>query len=80
LCILVFVPAHIFNGQAPEMEQLGQLAVDPQVFDWCTEAERNQPYVRGQGMNAFGEPAPGGSKLVLSEGWRRLQDVGFEKG
>lgn len=74
------MPQDILAKQAPEIEQLAQLALDPQVLDWVTDAERNQPYVRGSGMNAFGEPSAGGSKLVLSEGWRKLQDLGFEKG
>jgi hypothetical protein len=60
------------------LEELGDKAIQPRIFDWVTDAEKNLPYVSGGGKNAFGQPQS--SKLVLSEGWRRLQDVGFEIG
>jgi hypothetical protein len=63
---------------AREIEQLCSDALEPRVFDWVTDAEKNQPYLSGSGKNAFGQTVS--SKLVLSEGWRRLQDLGFEKG
>lgn len=75
---LVFVPPQILDKIAPEIEQLCDDALEPQVYDWVTDAERNQPYLSGGGKNAFGQPVS--SKLVLSEGWKRLQDIGFEKG
>lgn len=42
-----------------------------------TDSEKNQPYLRGNGRDAFGKPK---SELVVTEGWRKLQDFGFEKG
>lgn len=74
----VFVPQQIFDKVAPEIEQLCNDALEPRVFDWVTDADKNQPSLSGSSKNAFGQPVS--SKLVLSEGWRRLQDLGFEKG
>ncbi|KAI1875671.1 uncharacterized protein JN550_001957 [Neoarthrinium moseri] len=74
----LFVPQDILSKEATEIEQLCEDALDPVVLDWVSDAERNQPYVSGGGKNAFGQP--NSSKLVLSEGWRQLQNLGFEKG
>ncbi|KAI0134376.1 hypothetical protein BJ170DRAFT_609563 [Xylariales sp. AK1849] len=74
----LFVPQHVLNHVTPEIEQLCSDALETKVFDWVTNAEKNQPYVSGGGKNAFGQPTS--SKLVLSEGWRKLQNLGFEKG
>lgn len=48
------------------------------VFDWVTDAEKNQPYVAGGGRDAFGRPIS--TKLVVTEGWRKLQEFSIEKG
>jgi hypothetical protein len=42
-----------------------------------TDAERSQPYLRGNGRDAFGKPK---SELVVTEGWRKLQDFGLQQG
>ena len=47
------------------------------VFGWITDAERNKPYLKGGGRDAFGRPT---SELVTGEGWRQLQDFGIRKG
>ena len=62
---------------SPEAAQLGDDVLSQQVFDWVTDAERNQPHLRGNGRDAFGKPK---SDLVVTEGWRKLQDFGFQKG
>jgi hypothetical protein len=74
----VFVPRGIFVKVEDDIVQLCDDALKPQIFDWVTDAERNQPYISGSGRDAFGRLIS--SKLVVSEGWRKLQDVGFEKG
>lgn len=74
----LFVPAQVLQGAAAEIEQLCDEALSPQVLEWVTDAEKNQPYISGGGKNAFGRPVD--TKLVVSEGWRKLQDRGFEKG
>jgi hypothetical protein len=48
-----------------------------QIFDWVTDAECSQPHLRGSGRDAFGKPR---SELVVTEGWKGLQDFGFRKG
>lgn len=52
--------------------------MSPQIFDWVTDAEKNQPYVVGGGRNAFGQPVS--TKLVVGEGWRKLQEFSIGKG
>jgi hypothetical protein len=74
----VFVPRDVLRQATTDIEELCERAIQPQIFDWVTDAERNLPHVSGGGKNAFGQPES--PKLVLSEGWRRLQDVGSEIG
>lgn len=74
----MFVPGSILATAEPEIVQLCDDALEPQIFDWITDAEKNQPYVSGGGKNAFGQPVS--SKLVVSDGWQRLQNLGFQKG
>jgi len=73
----VFLPSSILEKVGPEIEQLGQDVLSQQIFDWITDAEKNQPYLRGSGRDAFGKPK---SELVVTEGWKKLQDFGLEKG
>ncbi|KAI8626345.1 very-long-chain acyl-CoA dehydrogenase [Xylariaceae sp. FL1651] len=74
----LFLSEEVAEAIAPEIAQLGDEVLEPHIFDWVTDAERNQPYVTGGGKNAFGQPVS--SKLVVSEGWRRLQEFSIEKG
>jgi len=74
---VVFVPAPILKQVEPEIAQLGEDVLSQQVFDWVSDAEKNQPYLRGSGRDAFGKPK---SELVVTEGWRKLQEFGFERG
>ncbi|KAK3686040.1 hypothetical protein B0T22DRAFT_492853 [Podospora appendiculata] len=75
--IKLFLPSSLLEQVEPEIAQLGHDVLSPQIFDWVTDAERNLPYLRGNGRDAFGKPR---SELVVTEGWKRLQDFGFEKG
>ncbi|KAF3018176.1 hypothetical protein E8E14_011138 [Neopestalotiopsis sp. 37M] len=74
----LFVPAQVLQGAAPEIEQLCDETLSPQVLEWVTDAEKNQPYISGGGKNAFGRPVD--TRLVVTEGWKKLQDRGFENG
>lgn len=73
----VFLPRPILDKISPEAAQLGEEVLTQQVFDWVTDAEHNQPHLRGSGRDAFGKPK---SELVVTEGWRKLQDFGIQKG
>ncbi|KAK3327447.1 acyl-CoA dehydrogenase/oxidase [Cercophora scortea] len=73
----LFLPSSLLGQVEPEIAQLGNDVLSPQIFDWVTDAERNLPYLRGNGRDAFGKTK---SELVVTEGWRKLQDFGFEKG
>ncbi|KAK8048763.1 acyl-CoA dehydrogenase family member 11 [Apiospora phragmitis] len=59
-------------------QMLGEEVLQPHIFDCVTDAEKNLPYIRGSGKNAFGQPVS--SELVLSAGWKTLQNLGFTKG
>ena len=74
----MFVTEDIAKAVSPELSQLGDEVLEPHVFDWVTDAERNQPYISGGGKNALGKPVS--SRLVVAEGWKKLQELGFEKG
>ncbi|KAK3308020.1 acyl-CoA dehydrogenase/oxidase [Chaetomium strumarium] len=73
----LFLPHPVRDQISPEAAQLGDEVLTQQVFDWVIDAERSQPYLRGSGRDAFGKPK---SELVVSEGWRKLQEFGFRKG
>jgi len=61
----------------PDFARFGDDVLSPAVFDWITDAERNLPYIRGSGRDAFGKLK---SELVVTEGWRKLQDFGIQNG
>ncbi|KAL2152575.1 hypothetical protein VTH82DRAFT_5759 [Thermothelomyces myriococcoides] len=73
----LFLPASVLDQTAPEISQLADEVLSKQVFDWISDAEHNQPYLRGNGRDAFGKPT---NELVVTEGWRKLQEFGFKKG
>ncbi|KAI0403988.1 very-long-chain acyl-CoA dehydrogenase [Xylaria palmicola] len=74
----LFLPADIARTVAPEITRLGDEVLQQHMFDWVTDAEKNQPYISGGGRNAFGQPVS--TKLVVAEGWRKLQHFSVEKG
>ncbi|OAA59071.1 acyl-dehydrogenase domain containing protein [Niveomyces insectorum RCEF 264] len=71
------VPPEVRQQVESELAQLGADVLAPQIFDYITDAERNLPYLRGSGRDAFGHPT---SELVTGEGWRKLQAFGIERG
>lgn len=73
----VFVPPDIVTETEPDLSRLGQDALSEHIFAWISDAERNEPFVRGNGRDAFGKPK---SELVTGEGWRKLQDFGIKRG
>ncbi|KAK0652301.1 hypothetical protein B0T16DRAFT_387589 [Cercophora newfieldiana] len=75
--VKLFLPPDVLVKVEPEIAELGEQVLSQEILDWVTDAEKNQPYLRGSGRDAFGKPR---SELVVTEGWRRLQDFGFEKG
>ena len=73
----VFLPKSVIESITPELANFGDEILSKRIFDWVTDAERNVPYVRGGGRDAFGRRT---SELVVSEGWRKLQNFGIESG
>ncbi|KAK3995139.1 hypothetical protein QBC44DRAFT_34041 [Cladorrhinum sp. PSN332] len=73
----LFLPPPLLDKISPEISKLGDQVLTQQIFDWVTDAERNQPYLRGSGRDSFGKPK---SELIVTEGWRKLQDFGISKG
>lgn len=73
----VFLPKSIVNAVTPDLAQFGEEVLSKRILDWVTDAERNEPYVRGGGRDAFGRRT---SELVVSEGWKNLQNFGIEHG
>ncbi|KAI0517541.1 very-long-chain acyl-CoA dehydrogenase [Xylaria bambusicola] len=74
----LFLPADIARTVLPEISHLGDEVLQQQIFDWVTDAEKNHPYIAGRGRNAFGQPMS--TRLVVTEGWRKLQAFSVEKG
>jgi hypothetical protein len=73
----VFLPSAIFRTVQQEIAQLSDDVLSPAILDWIADAEKNLPYVRGNGRDSFGRPK---SELVVTEGWRKLQEFGIQKG
>jgi hypothetical protein len=73
----VFLPKAVIEAVTPELAKFGDEILSKRIFDWVTDAERNIPYVRGGGRDAFGRRT---SELVVSEGWKNLQNFGIENG
>ncbi|KAM0198352.1 hypothetical protein ACHAPA_012340 [Fusarium lateritium] len=76
-CFLLFLPRHIIQQVQAEVAALGDDVLSDQVFAWITDAERNKPYLKGSGRDAFGQWS---GDLVTGEGWRGLQDFGQSRG
>jgi hypothetical protein len=73
----VFLSQGVAAQELSEVATLGEEVLSDQVFDWVADAERNTPYLRGGGRDAFGKWK---GDLVCGEGWRKLQDFGLAKG
>lgn len=77
LIVVVFLPQHVREQVSPEIERVGEEVLQDRIFQWIVDAERNKPYLKGSGRDAFGRPT---SELVTGEGWRKLQEFGIGKG
>ena len=73
----MFLPKAVRDSVSPELAKFGDEILSKRIFNWVTDAERNVPYLRGSGRDAFGRRT---SELVVSEGWRELQNFGIENG
>ncbi|KAK4229606.1 hypothetical protein QBC38DRAFT_508046 [Podospora fimiseda] len=73
----LFLPSPLLTKISPEISQLADEVLTQQIFDWVTDAERNQPYLRGNGRDPFSKPK---TELILTEGWRKLSAFGISKG
>lgn len=73
----MFLPSQIAAAARDEVSHLGEEVISERIFSWITDAERNKPYLKGSGRDAFGNWT---GELVTSEGWRQLQKFGIEKG
>ncbi|KAG6031736.1 hypothetical protein E4U40_006880, partial [Claviceps sp. LM458 group G5] len=72
-----FLSRQVISQAGPEVLSLGKNVLSDQVFAWVTDAERNEPYIKGSGRDAFGHWK---GDLVTDEGWRNLKDFSIAKG
>ncbi|KAB5525751.1 hypothetical protein GE09DRAFT_1152512 [Coniochaeta sp. 2T2.1] len=75
--IKLFLPSSVLHTVEPDITKFGDDVLSPAIFDWVTDAERNLPYIRGSGRDAFGKPK---SELIVAEGWKKLQEFGISNG
>ena len=73
----VFLPFSVITEVEAEVAALGRDVLSDEVFAWITDAERNKPYLKGSGRDAFGRLQ---GELVTGEGWRQLQKFGLSRG
>jgi hypothetical protein len=60
---------------ASDLRCFGINVLSTEVKNWTAEAERNPPFL--QSFDSWGKRQ---NKLVTSEGWKRLQDMGIKEG
>ena len=75
--MLVFLSNDVAAKSEAEVATLGNEVISDQIFKWVTDAERNKPYIKGSGRDAFGHWT---GELVTGEGWRGLQRFGLANG
>ncbi|KAG5919447.1 hypothetical protein E4U42_006516 [Claviceps africana] len=76
-CFNLFLSRNVSFQAGPEVLALGDDVISDRVFAWNTDAERNKPYIKGSGRDAFGRWR---GELVTGEGWRNLKDFSIAKG
>ncbi|PTB69690.1 acyl-CoA dehydrogenase/oxidase C-terminal [Trichoderma citrinoviride] len=76
-CFKLFLPFSVITEVEAEVAALGRDVLSDEVFAWITDAERNKPYLKGSGRDAFGRLQ---GELVTGEGWRQLQKFGLSRG
>lgn len=74
----MFLPLSIKTAIEPELRALGDKVLSDEIFGSISDAERNLPYLRGSGRDAFGQPRS--DSLVVTEGWKNLQAFGIQNG
>ncbi|EAW12881.1 putative acyl-CoA dehydrogenase [Aspergillus clavatus NRRL 1] len=72
-----YLPSDINQSIQPNLTQLGEEAISPQIREWSADAERNQPYVKS--YNVWGQRYDY-DRLVTSEGWKQLGRWGARHG
>ncbi|KAK0111057.1 hypothetical protein ONS95_001437 [Cadophora gregata] len=72
-----FLPRPILDSVTSDFSRFGDDVLSKRVLDWVTDAEKNVPYLKGGGRDAFGKRT---SELVVTEGWKRLQNFGIQNG
>ena len=74
---LVFLSHSARTHALPDLERFGSHVLSKQVMDWVSDSELQPPYLKGHGFSSWGKRT---DELVTSEGWRKLQDIGFQEG
>ncbi|KAI9653405.1 MAG: hypothetical protein M1821_007070 [Bathelium mastoideum] len=71
----LYIPDKLIPSLTSDLSAFGDRVLEPQVFSWIADAERNTPYLRT--WDVFGRRR---DELVTSEGWRNLQALGIREG
>ncbi|MCJ1355539.1 MAG: hypothetical protein MMC33_005531 [Icmadophila ericetorum] len=71
----VYLPYSLNNSLAPDLSRFANLVISKEVLDLVADAERNPPYLYT--WDSWGHRQ---DKLVTSNGWKRLQDLGISEG
>ncbi|ROV92365.1 hypothetical protein VMCG_09108 [Cytospora schulzeri] len=74
----LFLPSTLRIAIEPELQALGDKVLSTEIFDSISDAERHLPHLRGSGRDAFGHPRS--DSLVVTEGWKSLQNFGIQNG
>lgn len=70
-----FCPQFVAIRAFPELRQLGDDVIAPDVFEWMANAETNLPFIVH--YDTWGRPL---NKLVTCHGWKQLKSMAAAKG
>lgn len=72
-----YVPPKVLNVVEPRLTKFAGEAISDEVYEWISNAEREQPYVKTR--NVWGARYPF-DRLVTSHGWKQLGKWGARNG
>ena len=72
-----YLPPGILQAVEPQLTKFASEAISDEVYEWISNAEREQPYVKTR--NVWGAQYPF-DRLVTSNGWKQLGKWGSRNG
>jgi hypothetical protein len=72
-----YLPSKVLKTVEPRLTKFADEAISDEVYEWISNSEREQPYVKTR--NVWGARYPF-DRLVTSHGWKQLGKWGAKNG